>query len=234
MPEPQSRDAVAYHQRLAGDWERRYQRPAFRARLRILAECLAGRDIHDQDWLDAGCGSGTLARYLAEKGCRVLGVDAAEDMIAAARQFCCDLRKDQQLRFERILTIADLPLANESLDGVVCSSVLEYVQDPVACLAEFARVLRHHGLLIVSVPNRRSVIRRVQVITHKLGRSLKRDWLTFLQYSRNEYTAADFRALLREFGFSTERTVFFGSPIPVWLQRREFAGSLLAACAKRE
>jgi len=234
MPECQSGDAVAYHRRLAGDWERRYQKPSFRARLRVLEECLAGRDIHDQDWLDAGCGSGTLARYLAEKGGRVLGVDAAEDMIAAARQLRADPGQGQQLRFERIVTIADLPLARESLDGILCSSVLEYVPDPAACLAEFARVLRPSGLLIVSVPNRKSVIRRVQVIMHKLGRALQKDWLPFLQYSQNEYSAADFRQRLREFGFSTEKIVFFGSPIPVWLQHKEFAGSLLAACAKRE
>src|ERR1700690_1738036 len=85
-PENLAKDAVAYHRELAHGWEQRYTKPAFKARLRALEECLAGRDLHGQDWLDAGCGSGTMARYLAEAGAQVFGVDAAEEMIATARE----------------------------------------------------------------------------------------------------------------------------------------------------
>ena len=85
-PEPTAKDAVAYHRELAAGWEQRYRKPAFKARLRAVEECLAGHDLHDQHWLDAGCGSGTLARYLLEAGANVLGVDAAEEMITLARK----------------------------------------------------------------------------------------------------------------------------------------------------
>src|SRR5271163_2747577 len=85
-PEHAANDAVAYHRDLAAGWEQRYQKPAFRARLRAFQECLAGHDLHGQEWLDAGCGSGTMARYLAEAGASVLGVDAAEEMITMARE----------------------------------------------------------------------------------------------------------------------------------------------------
>src|SRR5271155_5045902 len=144
-PEHAAKDAVAYHRELATGWEQRYEKPAFRARLRAFEECLAGRDLHGQDWLDAGCGSGTMARYLADAGARGLGVDAAEEMIVMACELACQnagISQDQpgrQLRFEPIATIGHLPLADRSLDGILCSSVLEYVPDPVACLAEFAR-----------------------------------------------------------------------------------------------
>src|SRR5271157_3629468 len=114
-PEHAAKDAVAYHRELATSWEQRYEKPAFRARLRAFEECLAGRDLHGQAWLDAGCGSGIMARYLVKAGARVLGVDAAEPMIAMARELASqdlasydlprqDLaRQDesgQQLRFE--------------------------------------------------------------------------------------------------------------------------------------
>src|SRR5258708_637226 len=173
-----AKDAVAYHRELAVGWEQRYTKPAFRARLRAFEECLAGQNLHGQDWLDAGCGSGTLARYLVEAGARVLGVDAAEEMIAMARELASQdvARKDehsQHLRFEHVATIAHLSLAGQSLDGILCSSVLEYVSEPPACLAEFARVLRPGGLLVVSVANRNSLIRRTQVGTHPLGRFLR-------------------------------------------------------------
>ena len=47
---------------------------------------------------------------------------------------------------------------SNSCDGVLCSSVLEYVSDVDTCLKEFARVLRPAGLLLVSVPNRHSIV----------------------------------------------------------------------------
>jgi 2-polyprenyl-3-methyl-5-hydroxy-6-metoxy-1,4-benzoquinol methylase len=238
-PEHAAKDAVAYHRELAVGWEQRYRKPAFRARLQAFEECLAGHDLHGQDWLDAGCGSGTMARHLVEAGARVLGVDAAEEMIAMARELASqDIAKPdaqhRQLRFEHIATIAHLPVADQSLDGILCSSVLEYVPDPAICLAEFARALRPGGLLVVSVANRNSLVRRAQVRTHRLGRLLRQRWCTFLDYSHNEYAAADFRALLKEHGFATRNVIPFGSPIPHWLQRRELGGSLLAFCALRD
>lgn len=229
-----AKDAVAYHRGLATGWEQRYQKPAFRARVRVLKECLAGRDLRNQEWLDAGCGSGTLTRFLAEAGARVLGVDAAEDMIAMARTLGSQDECKERMRFEHIETIADLPLGDESVDGVLCSSVLEYMTDPHACLAEFARVLHPGGVLVVSVPNRHSLVRRAQVGAHRVGRLLKRHWFPFLDFSHNEYTLSGFVTLLKENGFTTGKGIPFGSPIPHWLQRREFGGSLLAFCATRE
>ena len=233
-PESPAKDAVAYHRDLAVGWEQRYEKPAFRARLRAFEECLAGRDLQGQHWLDAGCGSGTMARYLVIRGASVLGVDAAEEMIAVAREFAGRDVTGGQLRFEHVATIVHLPVADQSLDGILCSSVLEYVPDPAACLAEFARVLRPGGLLVVSVANRNSVVRWVQVATHRLGRLLRQRWCAFLEYSHNEYAVADFRALLKLHGFTTLNLIPFGSPIPHWLQRRKFGGSLLAFCAVRE
>lgn len=233
-PEPPAKDAVSYHRELAAGWEQRYTKPAFQARLRAFQQSLAEYDLHGQEWLDAGCGSGTLARYLVESGARVLGVDAAEEMVSLARELANEKSYGQQLRFKQIPTITSLPLPDRSLDGILCSSVLEYVPDSAACLKEFARVLRPGGLLVVSVANRRSVVRRAQVATHKLGRILGQNWCAFLDYSRNDFSVSDFRVLLNENGFTTHNVIPFGSPIPQWLQRREFGGSLLAFCAVRE
>jgi 2-polyprenyl-6-hydroxyphenyl methylase/3-demethylubiquinone-9 3-methyltransferase len=229
----QAQAAVAYHERLAASWDERYQKPAFRARLRVLEECLAGRQLQCQEWIDAGCGAGTLARYLADKGCNVLGVDASSEMISAARQAAQPAEHPERVRFQQIETIAALPIHDSSFDGVLCSSVLEYVADAPTCLAEFHRVLRPNGLLVVSIANRRSIIRRAQVTAHRLAKVLRRKWLPFLEHSRNEYTVASFRLLLEKHGFEVERAIPFGSPIPVWLQDWEFGGSLLMFGAVR-
>lgn len=46
----------------------------------------------------------------------------------------------------------DLPLADDSLDAVVCTQVLEHVPEPSDALREFLRVIRPGGRLIISTP----------------------------------------------------------------------------------
>jgi 2-polyprenyl-6-hydroxyphenyl methylase/3-demethylubiquinone-9 3-methyltransferase len=226
------RCAIAFHSQLAGTWENRYRRPGFQSRLRVLGECLQDADIQDQQWLDAGCGSGTLSRYLADRGGQILGVDASAEMLRNATLSSLEPRH-RCLEFRHVDSIAALPVADCSLDGILCSSVLEYVPDVFACLAEFARVLRPGGRLLVSVPNRRSIVRRLQVSTHRFAQAMGRNWFPFIEHSHHEFTPFAFRNLMEQVGFTTDKIIPFGSPIPQWLQRREFAGSLLMFSAVR-
>lgn len=226
-------DAVGYHGQLAKGWEQRYQKRSFKARQAVLAECLQRRDLAGSSWVDAGCGTGTLSRLLAERGCMVLGVDAAIEMVEVAGQLTQRGEKSVQLKFERVETIARLPVASNSCDGVLCSSVLEYVPDVDECLKEFSRVLRPGGLLLVSVPNRHSIVRLAQAGCHRLGNLLGQRWLAFLEHSRNEYSADQFESRLSGCGLCIERVVAFGSPLPKWAQRSRYGGSLLMFVGRR-
>ena len=234
MDSKTARDSIAYHAELAHDWDTRYLKKSFVARLHVLRECLEGRDLRSQLWVDAGCGTGSLSRWLAEQGCHVRGVDAAPEMVKTAASIVLSKSCPGTLSFERIETIASLPVPSASLDGVLCSSVLEYVQDPDACLHEFVRVLRPGGLLLVSVPNAQSVARKGQAAIHRLGRSVGKRWFRFLDYSKHQYSMEQFIRLLAAHRFRATKVLPFGSPIPVWLQRRRFGGSLLMVVAARE
>jgi ubiquinone/menaquinone biosynthesis C-methylase UbiE len=109
--------------------------------------------------LDVGCGSGrhTAAAYRLP-GAVVVGVDAAECELAAARK---RLSLHQCLGEHGggrwALCAADglhLPFADGRFDLVICSEVLEHVPHHGRTVAEISRVLRPGGDLVVSVPRR--------------------------------------------------------------------------------
>lgn len=226
-------DAIRYHDLLASNWERRYQKASFRTRLVALAECLDDKHLSGTEWLDVGCGTGTLSRWLAEHGCAVLGVDAAPRMIRSAATLANSGIIPGSLRFQQVETIARLPMDSNSADGILCSSVLEYVPDPDTCLAEFARVLRPRGILVVSVPSAHSVIRRVQVACSRVGRLFGKDWVPYLRYSNHQYSRPEFEGMLRSRDFRLERAIQFGGPLPRWMQRMHAWGPLLMFVARK-
>ncbi|MGD0588775.1 MAG: class I SAM-dependent methyltransferase [Thermoplasmata archaeon] len=94
--------------------------------------------------LDAGCGSGALARKMLTRGWRVFALDFTPALTASGPL--------GEIRF--VLGRAGrLPFRDESFDLVVASHVLEHLYDPVGALKEFSRVLRPGARLSIGVPN---------------------------------------------------------------------------------
>jgi ubiquinone/menaquinone biosynthesis C-methylase UbiE len=48
--------------------------------------------------------------------------------------------------------IASIPVASESFDVVLCTEVLEHVPEPIAAIAEFSRILRPGGTVLLTAP----------------------------------------------------------------------------------
>ncbi|MEU1180870.1 class I SAM-dependent methyltransferase [Streptomyces sp. NPDC005820] len=93
--------------------------------------------------LDAACGTGRHTAYLRELGHDVIGVDASPDMLAQARKRLPDVDFHEA-------ELHRLPLPDNAVDTVVCALALTHVLDLAAALAEFARVLRPGGNLVIS------------------------------------------------------------------------------------
>jgi 2-polyprenyl-3-methyl-5-hydroxy-6-metoxy-1,4-benzoquinol methylase len=225
--------AVEYHGVLAEQWEQRYQRKSFRVRVEVLKECLDGQEIRGSSWLDAGCGTGTLSRILAERGCYVTGVDAAPAMVEKAKSLAAKSELSRLLTFHQVDDVAHMEFRDNSFDGILCSSVLEYLADPGACLLELVRVLRPGGMLMVSVPNRESITRRVQVVCRSLGKRLGQDWLKYLEISKNWYSVDEFRRELERCGMKTGKVVIFAGPFLRRIQQSPNWGSLMMFVARR-
>lgn len=96
--------------------------------------------------LDAACGTGRYAAHLAALGHRVIGIDASPDMLAIAAD------KVPGAAFHRA-ELTSIPLPDRSVDLAVCALALCHLPDLVPVFAEFARVLRPGGHLVISDPH---------------------------------------------------------------------------------
>lgn len=144
---------------------------------RLLDRC-AGKTV-----LEAGSGEGYGADMIAGVAAKVTGLDYDESAVAHVRA-----------RYPRVEMIqgnlADLPLADESVDVVVNFQVIEHLWDQSQFLRECLRVLRPGGELLISTPNR---------ITFSPGRDTPLN-----PFHTRELDAAELDELLVDAGFRVE------------------------------
>jgi 2-polyprenyl-3-methyl-5-hydroxy-6-metoxy-1,4-benzoquinol methylase len=94
--------------------------------------------------LDAGCGEGHVTSWIAEAfpQARVAGVDGREDALAALR---ARTPRVEAARGD----VYDLPFGDRTFDVVVCTEVLEHLEEPGRGLAELVRVAGRAVVLTV-------------------------------------------------------------------------------------
>jgi ubiquinone/menaquinone biosynthesis C-methylase UbiE len=112
------------------------------------ADLFAGADV-----VDFGCATGWLTLGLAQMGCNAIGVDISPAAIALADQLRD--RNVPRLPGAAAFVVYDgqrLPLDDASVDRVMCFDSFHHVKDQGATLAEFARVLRPGGRVVMLEP----------------------------------------------------------------------------------
>ncbi|MCS6860428.1 MAG: methyltransferase domain-containing protein [Abditibacteriales bacterium] len=109
----------------------------------------------DAHLLDVGCGWGRVIVGLKQHlpTLRVVGMDLTERLLHLAEDIVPSETGMNDVRFVRG-NAQYLPFADASFDAVISTRVLQYVQDPVAAVAEFHRVLRPGGRAVVFLPNK--------------------------------------------------------------------------------
>ncbi len=160
-----------------GPWNTYYERPATMS--------LVG-DPNGRRVLDVGCGHGVLTSWLVDNGATVSAIDVSEELVGLARA-----RIGERAQF-LIGDITDgLPQFDDgSVDLVVASLVMHYIEDWTPVLREFRRVLAPGGSVVFSTH-------------HPAG-----DWLV--------HSPDDYFATLQV----TETWVKGGKPYPVTVWRR--------------
>ena len=128
------------------------------------AEAIAGlvREITPQNGLvlDAGCGEGYYSGHIAKEGHPILGVDLSKFAVDAAAKAARRERNEEGCDSRTLYSVGsvfELPVADESFDTLV------NIFAPCAP-AEYARVLRSGGHLIVAGAGERHLFGLKQVI----------------------------------------------------------------------
>lgn len=141
--------------------------------------------------LDAGCGTGgnlpTLSAFGRVSGC---------DVVAEALEYSALNKNHRNIQCH----IENMAFQDKTFDLVTALDVIEHVEDPVAALKEFRRVLNDNGRLIITVPAFRFLWSRQD------------DALCHLR----RYVRRDLRSQLQDAGFSVQRcSYFFCATFPV-------------------
>lgn len=105
----------------------------------------AGGDI-----LDLGCGNGVITRAIGRLGYRVTGIDVSEKTISRAKAE----NTLQNVEF-RAVSAEQLVSEPARYDVIVCSEVLEHLDNPETVVAGIHWLLSADGLALVTVPNGR-------------------------------------------------------------------------------
>lgn len=145
------RDEVrTFWDRVASDWDIQVGEEGD-ANRRLNSDPVLWRflgDVGGLDVLDAGCGTGYLARKLQGRGATVIGVDLSSEMIEIARG------RAPEIDF-RVDSVSELATVEDaSVDRIVSNYVLMDAPDLTGAARAFHRVLRPGGVaaLVFSHP----------------------------------------------------------------------------------
>lgn len=158
----------------------------------------------DDTVVSVGCGPGfepaELAETIGSDG-RVLALDESPAMLDLARERCAG---SDVTSAETDVTIARadaerLPLAADAVDALTAVQLLQYVPDPSAAVAAFARVLRSGGRAVVLDTDWRTLVWRAD--DGARSRAVIDAWI---DQSPNPRIGSAVGPLLREAGFAVE------------------------------
>lgn len=200
-------------------WEMAHQlgSPIYRLRQWLILKLLPEKE-DSLRFLDVGCGTGDYARVLLERGHRVDAIDICEPAVREAVK-----RIPERLRSRFHAQVGDFSLLGKQAryDGIICSEVLEHVQEDEALLRQLHALLSPQGRLIVSVP---------------ADPFLWSDDDVFSGHARR-YTREEVVAKLTRAGFTIENFWSYGFPILriySWLKIRLLGGKTVDLVARHK
>ena len=134
-----------------------------------LARAFAGRK-YDRA-LDVGIGNGRLLPIYAPHAAHITGMDISSEQLDQATQAARKLGINFDTKLCAEASRIEIP--DQSYDLIICSRVLQHVYDWRESVAEFARILKHGGDLVLLTYNRASIYGLKKYYQHKFQNPTK-------------------------------------------------------------
>jgi 2-polyprenyl-3-methyl-5-hydroxy-6-metoxy-1,4-benzoquinol methylase len=174
--------------------------PDFWMKIEHLARYLYAKELIKERNLnkvaDVGCADSYGTIELSKVSESVTGIDFSERLLELSREnvssnniknidfLKCDLEK------ENLSNITD-----SKFDFITCFETLEHLSNPKEVLSEYHKVLKKHGVLMVSVPN-------------KAFEPIKEDGTPRNPYHKQLFSEKDIVKLLKENNFTIEKLLY--------------------------
>lgn len=134
-----------------------------------LAKALAGRKYNRA--LDVGIGNGRLLPIYAPHANHITGMDISSEQLDQATEAARKLAINFDTKLCQEASRIEIP--DQSYDLIVCSRVLQHVFDWRESVAEFARILKPGGDLVLLTYNRASIYGLKKYYQHKFQNPTK-------------------------------------------------------------
>lgn len=107
--------------------------------------------------LDAGCGLGRHSIQFMKRGAHTCCLDLDLECLRKTRYTIAQMNTDSGLGknsgfMVHIGDALNLPFKDETFDRIICSEVMEHVDDDFKACSELARVLKKDGRIAITVP----------------------------------------------------------------------------------
>lgn len=97
--------------------------------------------------LDAGCGKGLYASEIMKRGAtNYTGIDLNSELLLESKKL-----RGHNINLS-IGNLEELPFKSNAIDFILCSEVIEHLNNPTRAFDEMFRVMKEGGTLLLSVP----------------------------------------------------------------------------------
>ena len=180
---------------------------SFKERFLIWNELIGKYSDCNFHALDIGCGTGIFTFCLAEKNKTVIGLDASTEMLKICHKKLRNI-SSKNVIFVNCNIKSLKQFIDRKADLIICSSVLEYVEDIDDSLRLIKSSMNKNGLFIFSMPNKQSIYRKYEMFKVKhLGQK------AYYTNLNNICTLQEIKYKLNSHGFSVKEHRYYGKTL---------------------
>lgn len=191
------------------------------AELAKVADMIAAKTHEGAKILEVAPGPGYLSIELARRGFDVTGVELSEDFVKIEKANAAEA--NAAVNFLQGNASA-LPLANETVDFIVCMAAFKNFSEPQKALDEMQRVLKPQGIALVIDMNRENSDADIEEAMRDYPDMkgfdrwfVKLSFKTFLK--KGAYNQREFEEYISRTAFSEQEIIKRGTGFHIWLNK---------------